>query len=274
MTRLRLEHAGHVYVADASAGHDISIAMDFHGAQPSHFGAGPATAQPMRSTGFVGDTRAGGSCNAEVLSLNPHCNGTHTECLGHVTRVRHDIVTAAPPALLPAALVSVRPVPAEHSDESTRPHAMRGDRLITAALLGEAWAGLPDGPYPALVVRTLPNHVGKRSRHYTREDDHPYFSLDAIHMLVDRGVQHLLVDTPSIDRFDDQGELAGHRLFWGLAPGAVETGPDSRSGATVTEMIYVEDSLADGVYLLNLQIAPFMSDAAPSRPLLFSVQPA
>ena len=33
-------------------------------------------------------------------------------------------------------------------------------------------------------------------------------------------------------------------------------------------MIYVPNEIEDGEYLLNLQIAPFESDCAPSRPLL------
>jgi len=40
--------------------------------------------------------------------------------------------------------------------------------------------------------------------------------------------------------------------------------------STITELIYVPNEIDDGPYLLNLQIAPFTSDASPSRPLLFS----
>ncbi len=36
-------------------------------------------------------------------------------------------------------------------------------------------------------------------------------------------------------------------------------------------MIFAADSVEDGNYLLNLQIAPFTSDASPSRPILFEV---
>jgi hypothetical protein len=37
-------------------------------------------------------------------------------------------------------------------------------------------------------------------------------------------------------------------------------------------MIYVPDEISDGEYLLNLQIAPFVSDASPSRPVLFKIK--
>jgi hypothetical protein len=34
-------------------------------------------------------------------------------------------------------------------------------------------------------------------------------------------------------------------------------------------MIYVPDELSDDLYALSLQVAPFILDAAPSRPILF-----
>ena len=36
-------------------------------------------------------------------------------------------------------------------------------------------------------------------------------------------------------------------------------------------MIYVPDCISDGSYLLNLQIPAFLSDAAPSRPILYAL---
>jgi hypothetical protein len=83
------------------------------------------------------------------------------------------------------------------------------------------------------------------------------------------GVRHLLVDLPSVDRMNDDGILSAHRVFWGVAPGEIDIEPEKRSPYTITELIYVPDSVADGSYLLNLQIAPFLADAAPSRPILY-----
>jgi hypothetical protein len=42
---------------------------------------------------------------------------------------------------------------------------------------------------------------------------------------------------------------------------------------TVTELIYAPDPIPDGHYLLNLQVAPLLADAAPSRPVLYPVRP-
>ncbi|MCZ6716111.1 MAG: cyclase family protein, partial [Gammaproteobacteria bacterium] len=36
--------------------------------------------------------------------------------------------------------------------------------------------------------------------------------------------------------------------------------------------IYVDNDIADGFYLLNLQVPPFVADAAPSRPRLYSLE--
>jgi hypothetical protein len=36
-------------------------------------------------------------------------------------------------------------------------------------------------------------------------------------------------------------------------------------------MIFVDNHIEDGSYLLNLQIPAFVSDAAPSRPIIFKL---
>jgi kynurenine formamidase len=114
----------------------------------------------------------------------------------------------------------------------------------------------------ALIIRTLPNDDSKRIRNYDVPTMPPYFLAEAMEFIVSLGVQHLLVDVPSIDRLDDGGKLANHRIFWHDAP-----------KRTITELIYVPNHLKDGCYLLNLQIAPFMADVAPSRPIVYELLP-
>jgi hypothetical protein len=36
-------------------------------------------------------------------------------------------------------------------------------------------------------------------------------------------------------------------------------------------MIYADPSVSDGLYMLDLQVASFRNDAAPSRPLLYKL---
>ena len=94
----------------------------------------------------------------------------------------------------------------------------------------------------------------------------PYLHHKAISYLVERGVEHLLLDLPSVDREEDGGQLLGHRAFWQY--------PESpRAHCTITELIYVNNSIRDGLYLLNLQVASFEIDASPSKPVLYALEP-
>jgi arylformamidase len=86
--------------------------------------------------------------------------------------------------------------------------------------------------------------------------------------LVEQGIEHLLVDLPSVDRAEDGGELVAHRVFWGLPPGSRDIGESRRPHASITEMIFVPDELEDGPWLLRLEIPALNTDAVPSRPVL------
>ena len=44
-----------------------------------------------------------------------------------------------------------------------------------------------------------------------------------------------------------------------------------RKQATITEFIFVDNSIKDGLYILNLQVAPIENDASPSRPVLYKI---
>ena len=243
---------------DLSRPLDISIPLRFDGPQPNAFGVEPATSVPCEYGSLVGDTRRGGSCNFERITFIPHCNGTHTECVGHITNERISVLDCLKDVLIPANLISVGP---EFSGEDL----VISDEQIKSGLNSLAAHGIGN----ALVIRTLPNDSSKVDRVYDGENIPPYFTEEAIRLIVDLGFTHLLVDLPSIDRLFDQGRLSNHRIFWNVEAGSFETDPNTRTNSTITELIYVPNQIPDGEYLLNLQIAPFASDAAPSRPLLF-----
>jgi hypothetical protein len=97
-------------------------------------------------------------------------------------------------------------------------------------------------------------------------------SRQAAEWLVARGVQHLVLDVPSADRADDQGRLTAHRIFFGLPPGSRRAADATRPQASITELAWIAPSIADGWYLLDLQLPAFRTDAAPSRPLLYPVR--
>jgi kynurenine formamidase len=253
---------------DLSRPVDLSLPLEFHGAQPRHFDAPPASARPYAVPGFSGSVASGASCNCEVLTLIPHCNGTHTECVAHLTRERLDAYRVVPAGLVPALLVSLAPVPAREAREGSAPAPQAHDELITRAALERAWpARAPFAPR-ALALRTLPNGADKRSRDYSRLNP-PYLSREAAEFLVARDIMHLIVDLPSIDRAHDEGRLTAHRVFFGLPPGEVALAAARRAAATVTELAYVPEALPDAAYLLELQVPALAGDAVPSRPLLY-----
>jgi arylformamidase len=274
MRRLTLETVEGVWHADANRPHDLSIALRFDGAQPNLFAAPVAAASPLRSGDFIGDVSLGGSCNCVQYHLTPHCNGTHTECIGHVTRQKVSVRDIYAGGLLRSLLLSVTPTAAAATREDTDPAPQPDDRVITAESLKAAWLPFSATRANALVIRTLPNDATKLARNY--EDGAPpaYLTRQAAELLVTRGIEHVLLDLPSFDRPHDEGKLTGHRIFWGLPAGSTDVTSAQRPQATITEMVYVPSALDDGRYILDLQIAPFAADAAPSRPLLYSASDA
>ncbi len=259
------------YEVDWQNAHDLSIPLAFHGNQPNAFGVPQARAEAFRGGRFVGDTRQGGSCNFEVIHFIPHCNGTHTECVGHISEARIPLVEVLPLELIPATLITVTPERATETDDDYIPKKDPADLLVTRRALSDALDGVPEDRLVALVIRTLPNGPEKLSRIY-QGNEAPYFSTDAMNYVCDRQIEHLLVDLPSVDRADDEGKLAAHHVFWSVMQGTYEVNRGRHSTKTITELIFVPENAEDGTYLLNLQVASFVSDAAPSRPLLYPLR--
>ena len=259
--------------ADLDRPCDLAIPLRFDGEQPSAFGAPAARSAPLRAGNFVGDVAQGGSCNCLEYRLVAHCNGTHTECVGHVTRQPVHLHEIGPRGLEPALLLSLETPRADACEESSDPPPRPSDRLITAHAIDAAWQrrAWPQVAVGALVLRTLPNDPGKPARQYTAEALPPYLTQAAAEWLVAHGIEHVLLDVPSMDRLDDGGRLTAHRVFWGLPPASTDAAAATRPRATVTELIYAEDSVPDGRYLLDLQVPAFAADAAPSRPILYPV---
>lgn len=254
MTTIQLN--GREFVIDLGKPIDISIPLRFNGPQPNAYGVEAARSKPVEAGELVGDTRQGGSVNFEQYTFIPHCNGTHTECVGHITHERISVKDCLRDVLIPAVLVSVEPDRMGEVRSSSFSLSPDPEEQAKACTLS------------ALIVRTLPNDGSKLGRKYG-EYIPPYFSAEAMEHIVACGFSHLLVDMPSIDRIFDDGKLVNHRLFWNVEPGSVEVNAETRLNSTITELIYVPNEIEDGEYLLSIQIAPFASDASPSRPVLF-----
>ena len=274
MNGLEFTAGGRRWRADVTAPADLAIVLEFNGAQPSFFVETPASSEPLRIGGFTGSVANGASCNCAVHSLAPHCHGTHTECIGHVTRGPVTVASLTPVAPCVALVVSVRPEPLGAAAAALPGgHAAADDLVIRRVALAAAASSWLDAPCTAMVIRTLPNGADKRHRAYSGSPSPaPYFLPEAMRWLVGRGISSLVVDLPSLDRADDGGRLAAHREYWGLPPGSDDATQATRGQALVTELAYVPDFVADGLYLLDLQVPAFGADAAPSRPVLYPLQ--
>ena len=265
---------------------DISIAVRpfLDGAsQTSAFGLPPSSAT------FACSVDGGASVNCPIVRLCAHSGGTHTECVGHALPgavTLRDVDISRQSGLMPALLVTVRPAPLRDSGDAYAPGAP-DDAVVGLRALQEGLAALaaaaPQGfsaaalgclPGGALVLRTPPAPF-KGAGRWTGTNP-PYLTPELMRFVLALGVQHLLVDLPSVDREDDGGHLLAHRAWWGLpARGAEGEGGGGGGGGgglstrTITEMILADERLADGPYMLNLQVAPLDLDAAPSRPVLY-----
>jgi len=236
-----------VVTVDLGAPLDISIPLRAGIPNVNAFYIPPVKIEPFRFGSFVGSVESGGSCNVNNILFNPHGNGTHTECVGHISKETFTINQCLKDFFFIAELVTIVP---ESRGE---------DKIITRALLEKALKTKPE----ALILRTSPN-AGEKTNHQYSGTNPAYLSEDAAAWMAETGVNHLLLDLPSVDREDDGGKLLAHHAFWKY-PHA------TRSKATITELIYVPDAIPDGTYLLNLQIASFENDASPSKPVLYKL---
>ncbi|MGH8508775.1 MAG: cyclase family protein [Gammaproteobacteria bacterium] len=252
----------------------LAIPLAFGGAQPSYFGAPRASAAPLAIGGFVGDTTQGGSCNVAELRLVPHCNGTHTESVGHIVGEAMPIAACLTRTLFPARVITVTPCPASQTQDSYRPAIQSDDWLITGDALESALRDLESDQIRALAVRSLPNDESKKYRSYGDSCPPPFFSQEAMRALIERGIEHVLVDIPSLDRTHDDGRLTNHHLFWNVPAESHALTAETKMSKTITEMIFVPNEVGDGCYLLDLQLPAFMCDAAPSRPVVYPLEPA
>ncbi|HTW38319.1 MAG TPA: cyclase family protein [Steroidobacteraceae bacterium] len=266
--KAHLRAAAREYLVDLDRPVSLASELSFSAEDPRYFGAPAASSQPLAIAGFSGSVAAGASCNCSTVSLTPHCNGTHTECVGHLTTQPLDAFRVVPPGLLPAVLVSVAPENAACAGETSLPQPRAQDALITQRLLARAWSAAQPraaAPVCALVIRTLPDRDARR------DAVPPYLSKEAVLWIVECGIEHLVVELPSVDRLEDDGLLTAHRVFFGLPAGARDLGEARRPGCTITELACVPGTLHDGEYLLELQVPAIAGDAVPSRPLLYAL---
>lgn len=224
--------------------HSIAIPFLINDEHVNAWYVPPIKKKPFTSGDFVGSVKAGASVNFFDIKMNPHGNGTHTECLGHITLENETLNNIDVDPFMTAELISVNP------------EVQGDDFVITKELLKSVSSNVN-----ALIIRTLPNSQDKLNKQYTGSNP-AYLTEAAALFLHDLGIQHLLIDTPSVDKEDDGGKLVAHKAFWGFHA-------EKRFHSTITEMVFVPNEVKDGMFLLNLQFLPIENDASPSNPVIF-----
>lgn len=243
-----IEHQGHTFQVDLNQPIDISIPLKHGENNPTAWYVPAVKMEPVVMGDWVGEVEQGGSVNFFNIAFNPHGHGTHTECVGHISREKHSVNRCIQQYFFSAQLISVNP------------QQLGDDHIITLKDIKKA---VGDQKSEAIVIRTLPNNNEKLKRQYSNSNP-PYLQKEAALFLREKGIKHLLIDLPSVDREEDGGELATHRAFWNHPE-------NTRLDCSITELIYVPDTVKDGSYLLNLSFAPFENDASPSRPTLYAI---
>ena len=231
----------HEWFIDTAKGIDLSIGISPNGVQAWYLNA--PIFSPVMENGFVGSVEGGGPVNFRNVSFNPHGHGTHTESHGHISKELFPVSRCFESFFFEAELISLTP-------------ENQGDDLV---IIPKDLHNIK--PCEALVIRTLPNGKDKYNINYSNTNP-PYMDVACVKILNDLGVKHLLIDLPSVDKEADGGVLAFHHAYWNVPLQADES-------RTITELIYVPNHAADGRYVLELQVANFENDAAPSRPILY-----
>ena len=243
-------HRGKEFKIDFFNPIDISIPLSDKKECVSAWYVAPMKLEPVVNGDWIGDVNKGGSVNFRNISFNPHGNGTHTECVGHISKEFYTINKTLKRFLFVSELITVLP---EENEQ--------GDFIITKKIFE---SHLKDIVSPeAIIIRTLGNGINKLSNQYSNTNP-PYITKEGIEYLNELRIEHLLIDMPSVDKEIDGGKLEAHHAFWNYPS-------NTQLNKTITELIYVPNEIIDGTYILNLQIAPFENDASPSKPILYKV---
>jgi arylformamidase len=247
--KLTLEHPKHGSIEiDWNSAIDISsqlLRTQHH--NPNAYYLSPPTIEPVRVSGFVGSVAEGGPVNCEHIILEPHGNGTHTECVGHISLEEYRISACWRTPFAFALVVSANSIP--DIDKPDGEILDGSDCLRKLDALGYT---------PSVIVLRLKGISAddKQFRQWSGTNP-PYLYPQFVEELRLRGIEHLMVELPSIDPEVDGGLLLAHHSFWNYPE-------NPRTTATITEMIVVPDRVPDGEYVIHVSLLSIESDASPS----------
>ncbi|WP_417592321.1 cyclase family protein [Owenweeksia hongkongensis] len=243
--KFTIEHCGDAYESDFAQGIDLSSALGLPGKELKAWWADDVDISPVVNGDWIGSVEKGAPVNFFNIKFNPHGNGSHTETYGHISKEKESVHNYLKKYHFVSWVVSLAPEKAKN-----------GDSIITLEALKKSvtkWDGIE-----ALIIKTGDYKDG----HDFSGSNATYFEPELLAFIRDRGVEHVLVDLPSVDREEDEGKLLAHHAFWNYPE-------DPRDGCTISELLQVPSQTKDGLYLLNLQVASFANDASPCRPVIY-----
>jgi kynurenine formamidase len=242
-----ITHKEKTFKVDLTQPIDISLPLKDGNDNPNAWYVPDVKMEAVVMGDWVGEVKKGGSVNFFNIFFNPHGHGTHTECVGHISKEKESINECVKTYFFTTQLISIEPTQQD------------GDLIITRAQIEQ----VIEPQTESIIIRTLPNAKDKKNKAYSNTNP-PYLEKEAADLLRELDIKHLLIDLPSVDKEQDGGALAAHHAFWNYPN-------NTRMDCSITELIYVPSSITDGHYLLNLSFAPFHNDASPSRPTLYAL---
>lgn len=205
--------------------------------------------EPFRIGSFVGSIQEGGAANCMVVTIAPHGAGTHTECIGHIAEGDYSISNTLTNSFFLGYYSMVGVI------------SVGEDSVVSHSEIENILSHLPNGT-TALALNIEGYFSGDNSG-----TNPAYFLPETMELIVKSGIEHLIVNIPSVDKEEDGGVLASHHSFWNYKRNGFP-----RFGATITELATFPEDLESVSYMVEIQIAPIHSDASPSRIFLYPIE--
>ena len=208
---------------------------------------------PIKNGDFIGSVNKGGAVNFREILINPHGNMTHTESVGHISKEEINVNKLLKTNNFLAQLITIKP------QKIINKNKKEVDQIISLKQIKNKI--IPN--IQALIIKTQNNYDELTKKNYNHTN-WPFLAESSASYIRTKGIQHLLIDQPSIDKEFDEGKLLAHRAFWNY-PNEID------SKKTITELIGIPNHVKDGRYLLNLTLANIENDAVPSRPIIYKL---
>ena len=205
--------------------------------------------EPFRIGNFVGSVAEGGAANCMIVTVAPHGSGTHTECIGHIADGDYSVSASLQQSMFLGYFASVGIEPFEN------------DLVVSHTDVENLLSNLTTDSTSLLL---------QINGEYNKDNsgtNPPYILASTMDLIVKSGIEHLIINTPSVDKEEDGGDLESHHIFWNYKQNG-----NPRLNATITELANFPKDLEAGSYIVEIQIAPIHSDASPSRIFLYPIE--